>query len=93
MGKIGWRPSPETKAKMSVNRKLAWERDTVVIYEDWNEDAKGRIWYCWREEGEKKWHCILTPYKQKPIIRMKRLHRYEFGNLLSATPKAEDKES
>lgn len=24
MGKIGWSPSPETRAKMSENRKLAW---------------------------------------------------------------------
>ena len=73
MSRIGWRPTPETRAKMSANRKIAWEHDTVVIYEDWNEDAEGNIWYRWREEGEKNWHSILTPYKGKPVIRMKRL--------------------
>lgn len=45
MGKIGWKPSDETREKMSRNRKIAWERDTIVIYEDWNEDADGTICY------------------------------------------------
>lgn len=82
MGKIGWKPSDETREKMSRNRKIAWERDTIVIYEDWNEDADGTIWYRWREENEKDWHHIRTAYKQKPVIRMKRLHRYEYGSLV-----------
>ncbi len=92
MGKIGWRPSAETRQKMKTNRKLAWERDTIVIYEDWNEDADGNIWYRWREEGEKNWHSLITPYKQKPVVRMKRLHRYEYGKLLeklTPTPNSE----
>lgn len=60
----------------------------IVIYEDWNQDNDGCVWYRWRREGEKHWHVKLTPLKQKPIVSYKYISPFEYEQLL-APPEAE----
>ncbi len=53
----------------------------IRIYEDWNQDDDGNIWYRWRYEGEKQWRVKMTPYKEKPIIKFKYVSPQELGRL------------